>query len=337
MRENQMNSHTTTKFVEMPLMFLLCSLLGVLIPITVASRQESNSPQMTFATPEKAVAALVQASATFDVPALRKILGPEGEDLISSEDPVRDKTIAVDFAAKAHEHAVVRVDPKNADRATLQVGNDNFPLAIPIIRKNGAWYFDTQAGRQEMLYRRIGTNELDAIQICRGYVEAQQEYAMTKHDDAEVNQYAQRVISTPGKQDGLVWRNADGSLGGPISENIVDALQQGYTDKGKPYHGYFFKILKRQGPAASLGELDFVVEGAMIGGFALAAAPADYRVTGVKSFIVGYDGVVYQKDLGPDTLKTFNDMELYNPDKTWSPTEDSWPADALEASAAATD
>lgn len=186
-----------------------------------------------------------------------------------------------------------------------------------------------------MLYRRIGANELDAIQICRGYVEAQHEYAMTKHDGAEVNQYAQRIISTPGTHDGLVWRNSDGTLGGPIAENIADALQQGYTDKAKPYHGYFFKILKGQGPAAPLGQLNFVVEGAMIGGFALAAAPADYRVTGVKTFIVGYDGTVYQKDLGPDTLKIFSYMELYNPDKSWSPTEDSWPPDALDASVSA--
>ena len=337
MREKQMRSHTTTKLNTISMMFLLSSLLALLIPIAVTSRQESNPSQMTFATPEKAVAALVQASATFDVPALRKILGPEGEDLISSEDPVRDKNIAVEFAAKAHEHASIRIDPNNPNRAALQVGNDNFPLAIPIVRKNGVWSFDTQAGRREILYRRIGTNELDAIQICRGYDEAQHEYAMTKHDDSEVNQYAQRIISTPGTHDGLVWRNSDGSLGGPISEGIADALQQGYSDKAKPYHGYFFKILKGQGPAAPLGQLDFVVEGAMIGGFALAAAPADYRVTGVKTFIVGYDGIVYQKDLGPDTLKIFNDMELYNPDKSWSPTEDSWPADALYASEAATD
>jgi hypothetical protein len=167
-------------------------------------------------------------------------------------------------------------------------------------------------------------------------VEAQLEYAQTKHDGSEVNQYAQRVISTPGKQDGLVWRNSDGSLGGPISEGIADALQQGYTDKAKPYHGYFFKILKGQGPSAPLGRIDFVVEGAMIGGFALAAAPADYRVTGVKTFIVSYEGVVYQKDLGPDTLKKFKEMELYNPDKTWTRTDDSWPFDAPEAAAPAT-
>jgi hypothetical protein len=335
MREKQMTSRFTMKLLRINLMFLLSSALALLIPFALVSGQQSNSSQTNFASPEKAAAALVQASETFDVPALKKILGPEGEDLVSSEDPVRDKNIAAQFASKAHEHTSISVDPNNANRATLLVGNDNFPLAIPIVHKNGTWFFDTKAGKQEMLYRRIGANELDAIQICRGYVEAQHEYAMTKHDGTEVNQYAQRVISTPGTHDGLVWRNSDGSLGGPIAERIADALQQGYTDKAKPYHGYFLKILKGQGPAAPLGQLNFVVEGAMIGGFALAAAPADYRVTGVKTFIVGYDGVVYQKDLGPDTLKIFKDMELYNPDKSWSPTEDSWPPDALDASVSA--
>jgi hypothetical protein len=182
-----------------------------------------------------------------------------------------------------------------------------------------------------MLDRRIGANELDAIQICRGYVEAQQEYALEKHDGSEVNQYAQKIISTPGKHDGLVWRNPDGSLGGPIAENIADALAQGYSDKAKPYHGYFFKILKGQGPAAPLGKMDFVVEGAMIGGFALAAAPAEYRVTGVMTFIVSYQGIVYQKDLGPDTLKILQDMQLYNPDKSWQPTNDNWPTQSSDA------
>ena len=314
---------------------LLClgpSVLALLVFITFAFGQEAKSTQKTFATPEQAATALVQAAEKFDVSALKAILGPESEDLVSSEDPVRDKNIAAAFAAKAHERTSFSADSNNANRVVLLVGNDDFPLAIPIMHKNGTWFFDTKAGKQEMLYRRIGANELDVIQICRGYVEAQHEYAMTKHDGAEVNQYAQRVISSPGTHDGLVWRNSDGSLGGPIAENIADALQQGYTDKAKPYHGYFFKILKGQGPAAPLGKLDFVVEGAMIGGFALAAAPADYRVTGVKTFIVGYDGIVYQKDLGPDTLKVFKNMELYNPDKSWSSTEDSWPPDALDAS-----
>ena len=167
-------------------------------------------------------------------------------------------------------------------------------------------------------------------------MDAQREYSLEKHDGSEVNQYAQRIISTPGKRDGLAWRNPDGSLGGPISEALANALEQGYSDRSQPYHGYYFKILRGQGPAAPLGRLDFVVNGAMIGGFALVAAPADYRVTGVKSFIVSYQGVVYEKDLGPDTLKTFKDMELFNPDKTWKPTNDNWPSDFEETSATQT-
>jgi DUF2950 family protein len=331
-KEKQMRSREKTPF-GMTLMFLVSSALALLISTAFASGQETKPKQKTFATPEQAAAAFIQAVDPFDVSTLTEILGPDGEDLVSSEDPVQDKNIGVAFAAKAHQHNSISIDPKNANRAVLLVGNDNFPLAIPIVKRNGTWFFDSKAGRQEMLYRRIGSNELDAIQICRGYVEAQYEYGLTKHDGAEVNQYAQRVISTPGKQDGLVWRNPDGSLGGPIAEGIADALQQGYTDKAKPYHGYFFKVLKGQGPAAPLGQMDFVVEGAMIGGFALAAAPADYRVTGVKTFIVSYEGVVYQKDLGPDTLKIFKEMDLYNPDKSWARTDDNWPPDALDASA----
>jgi hypothetical protein len=280
--------------------------------------------QKVFATPKQAADALVQAAESYDLSTLEQILGPESEDLLSSEDPVRDRNTAAEFAAKAGQKTEVNVDPTNAKRATLLVGDDGWSLPIPLIQKGGNWVFDTKAGRTEMLFRRIGSNELDAIEICRGYVDAQYEYAMQKHDNAEVNQYAQRVISTPGKHDGLVWWNPDGTLGGPIAAGIAKALQQGYTSKSQPYHGYFFKILKGQGPAAPLGQMSFVVEGAMIGGFALAAAPADYRVTGVKAFIVSYDGVVYQKDLGPDTLKTFSAMQLYNPDKTWRPTDDNW-------------
>jgi len=302
-------------------------------PAFSQSKASTVIAQKTFATPEGAAAAFIEATKTFDVPALNEILGPEGEDLVSSEDPVRDKSIAASFNAKAQQRHSVVIDSKNPNRATLIVGEDDFPLAIPIVKRNGAWLFDTKAGRQEVLYRRIGSNELDAIEICRGYVDAQKEYALEKHDDAKVNQYAQRVISTPGKHDGLVWRNEDGSLGGPMSEDIANALQEGYTDKAQPYHGYFFKILKGQGLSAPLGNQNFVVEGAMIGGFALAAAPAHYRVTGVKSFIVSYEGIVYQKDLGPDTLKIFRDMGLYNPDKSWAPTDDDWPFDTSASAA----
>jgi Protein of unknown function (DUF2950) len=338
MKSRKMKSHPRNALAGL-LMIAFASALALLTASPSISQQKESAAappkQKTFATPKEAADAFIQAADSFDLAALKQILGPDGEDLVSTEDAVQDKNRAAAFAAKAHEKNSVNIDPKNPNRAVMVVGNDDWPGPIPIVKRNGRWLFDAKAGREELLYRRIGGNELDAIQICRGYVEAQHEYASTKHDGAEVNQYAQRVISTPGKQDGLVWRNSDGTLGGPVAEGIADALQQGYTDKAKPYHGYFFKILKGQGPAAPLGKMDFVVEGAMIGGFALAAAPADYRVTGVKSFIVGYDGIVYQKDLGPETLKTFQGMTLYNPDKSWTRTDDGWPPDGSEASTSA--
>jgi Protein of unknown function (DUF2950) len=235
-----------------------------------------------------------------------------------------DKNRALAFAAKAKEKNSVEIDKKDPKRAILLVGNDDFPLPIPIVKRKGKWSFDTKVGREEILNRRIGANELNAIEICRGFVEAQHEYAQERHDDSKVNQYAQRIISSLGKHDGLAWQNADGTWGGPVGEEVAKALEQGYKQQSQPqpYHGYYFKVLKGQGPAAPMGEMDFVVGGAMIGGFALAAAPAEYRVTGVQTFIVGPDGIVYEKDLGPDTLKTFQDMDRYNPDKTWKVTED---------------
>jgi hypothetical protein len=315
-------------------LLVLCLFFLMMMVSSAHAQQKATEPAAgtpeTYATAQEAADALVKAAGDFDLAALAKILGADGEDLVASKDQVQDKNLAAEFAERAKRKATVVTDPKNPNRATLVVGDTEWPMPIPIVKKNGRWSFDTKAGRQEMLYRRIGSNELDAIQICRGYVDAQEEYALTKHDRSALNQYAQRVISTPGKHDGLVWKNPDGTLGGPIAENIADAIQQGYSDKAKPYHGYNFKILKGQGPAAPLGQMDFVVEGAMIGGFALAAAPAEYRVTGVKTFIVSYEGVVYQKDLGPDTPKIFQTMELYNPDKTWQPTNDGWPPDAFE-------
>jgi len=288
------------------------------------SAPDTKGKQEQFDTPQQALDKLVQAAETFDAPTLMQILGPDATDLVSSDDPVMDKQRAAEFVTKAKEKHAIEVDKKNSNRATLTVGNDDYPVPIPLVKQHGKWAFDTKAGRQEILNRRIGANELDAIEICRGYVDAQHEYALEKHDDSKVNQYAQRIISTPGKHDGLAWKNDDGTWGGPVGEGIARAIEQGYSKQGQPYHGYFFKVLKGQGPAADHGEMDFLVEGAMIGGFALAAAPAQYRVTGVTTFIVGPDGVVYQKDMGPDTLKTFQEMERYNPDKSWKATEDEW-------------
>jgi hypothetical protein len=286
---------------------------------------ESNSQQKQFASPKEAADALVKAAESFDVASLKAVLGPDSDAILTSEDPVADKNRAMTFAAKAKEKTELGTDSKNPNYAVLTVGNDNFPLPIPIVKHQGKWIFDTKVGKQEILNRRIGANELDAIGICHGFVEAQEQYAQEKHDDSKVNQYAQRIISTPGKHDGLAWQNPDGTWGGPVGEGVARALDQGYSDKSQPFHGYYFKVLKGQGSAAPLGELDFVIEGTMIGGFALVAAPAQYRVTGVKSFIVGPNGIVYQKDLGPDTVKTFAAMDRYNPDKTWKPTNDDWP------------
>ncbi len=286
----------------------------------------SHVKQKQFDTAKEAADNLIQAAESFDVAALAEILGSDSKDLLSSEDPVADKNRAVAFAATAKEKNNIEMDPKDPNRAIITVGNDDFPLPIPVVQQKGKWTFDTKVGRQEILNRRIGGNELDAIEICHDFVGAQHEYAQKKHDDSMVNQYAQRIISTPGKQDGLAWQNADGTWGGPGGEKIANALEQGYTqkDKPQPYHGYYFKVLKGQGPAAPLGQMDFVVQGAMIGGFALAAAPAQYRVTGVKTFMVGADGTVYEKDLGPNGLTTFKSMDRFNPDKTWHPTDDQW-------------
>ena len=273
----------------------------------------------TFDTPQQAADALVDAAQKFDELALLQIFGFDGEDIVFSGELAQDRQRASDFVAQAHEGKSVSVDPQNGNRAFLLVGKEDWPFPVPIVKVGDKWFFDAKAGRQEMLYRRIGSNELDAINICHGYVDAQNEYALQKRDGYDVNQYAQRIISTPGKQDGLAWKNSDGTWGGPIGEKIAEAIEQGYTSRSEPYHGYFFKVLKGQGPAAPMGQMDFVVKGLMIGGFALVAAPAEYGITGVKTFIVSYEGVVFQKDFGPATLDEFAKMELYNPDKSWTP------------------
>jgi hypothetical protein len=276
----------------------------------------------TFDTPQLAAVALVDAADKFDVVALARIFGPGGDDIVFSGEFAQDRKHAADFAAEAREKKSVSVDPKNGNRAFLLVGNEDWPFPVPIVKSASKWFFDGKAGRQELLYRRIGANELDAIQVCEGYVEAQYDYAFQKREGYDVNQYAQRIVSTPGKQDGLAWQNPDGTWGGPIGEKIARAIEHGYTSGSEPYHGYFFKILKGQGAAAPLGEMDFVVKGVMIGGFALVAAPAEYGVTGIKTFIVSQDGVVYENDFGPKALNEFQKMERFNPDKSWTPVSD---------------
>lgn len=301
------------------------------LPADAQSRTEPQAPaaqstmQELFDSPQSAADALIRAAAQNDVAVLLKIFGPEGKDFVSSADPVRDKNYIDAFAAKAREKQSVIIDPTNGSRATLSIGNDDWPFPVPIVKHGRKWVFDSKQGHDEILYRRIGANELDAIQICEGFVEAQREYSSEVHDDSGVNQYAQKIISTPGKRDGLYWENSDGTPGGPISGPVARAIAEGYSpNQPSGYHGYIFKVLKGQGPAARLGQLDYVINGIMIGGFALVAVPAEYRVTGVKTFMVSYDGIVYEQDLGANSRAIVNTMERYNPDKTWQRVSDKW-------------
>ena len=286
------------------------------------AKARAAAPQR-FDSAEEASAALVAAAASFDVPALKAILGDSGAKLVQSRDRVLDGNAAKAFAAQAKVRQRVELD-STGTRATLIVGAGDWPLPIPLVKDQGTWSFDAAAGRDEILRRRIGMNEFDAIGVCEGYVQAQRAYSLRKHDGAIVNQYAQRVISTPGKQDGLAWRDPDGTWRGPLGESIARFIAEGYSDRYEPFHGYYFRILKAQGPNAPLGQMDFVIEGAMIGGYAMVAAPAEYLVTGVKTFIVGPDGVVYEKDFGDRTLDSFRTMQRYDPDSTWTPVQESF-------------
>jgi Protein of unknown function (DUF2950) len=295
--------------------------LCLLVATFAQSNRNLASRGKGFASPQEAADALVAATSTYDEAQLKEILGSNSWDIIHTGEPARDKENAAAFAEQARAKMSVDLDPKNRNKATMIVGNEDWPLPMPLTKVGKLWYFDANAGRQELLRRRVGRNELDAIQICRGYVEAQHEYALAKKENG-VNQYAQRIISTPGQQDGLAWRKDDGTWDGPIGEKVAQAIVRGYTNRNEPYHGYFFKVLKGQGPAAPLGELDYVIKGVMIGGFALIASPAQYRNTGVKSFMVSQDGVVYEKDLGPNTLQTFQSIDRFNPDKSWTPVKE---------------
>jgi hypothetical protein len=335
MKSRSSNFHRSTNLVLT--LLALCGLTSVLAfaqaqpaakPATPAAQPKSSPPAppkgaRAFDTPQAAADAFVKAAGDYNVPEMLAILGPEGQDLVASKDTVQDKNHAEQFAKDAAKKLDVQISKTNPNVATVVVGDNQWPSPVPIVKVNGKWYFDAKQGKQDILFRRIGANELDAITVCRGYVSAQLEYSAEAHDG--INQYAQKIISTPGKQDGLYWKDADGKSAGPIGDEVAKALEEGYTSKYQGFHGYYFKILKGQGPNAPNGAINYVIEGVMIGGFALVAVPVEYRVTGVKTFLVSYEGVVYQKDLGPDSLEIVKKMELYNPDKTWVATYDAWP------------
>ncbi len=318
-REEGMGLNLMSNFARLMVLSLCAGILA------------AQSQQKTFDTARRAADALIAAAASHDKAALLEIFGREGKDLVDSGDAVQDRNTLAAFVASARQKKAVIIDRQNRNRAILSVGAADWPMPVPIVRRKGRWRFDPAAGRNEILRRRIGTNELDAIQVCRGYVEAQKEYASEIRDDSGINQYAQRIFSSAGKKDGLYWENPDGTPGGPIGQTVAHAIHEGYQPKaGSGYHGYYFRVLRGQGPAAPLGRLDYVIDGLMIGGFALIAVPVEYGVSGVKTFIVSHDGIVYEKDLGPKSREIAKSIQRYNPDKTWRRTNDEWPADALE-------
>jgi hypothetical protein len=293
-------------------------LLLSLVAVSLLSPVSSALAQRGYKTPQEAVDALVASAKTDDQKAALAVLGRDGEDIISSGDVTSDNAVRQRFVTSYDKKHQIAMDGDN--KATLVIGDDDYPFPIPLVKKAGLWSFDTEAGRREILFRRIGHNELDAIQTGLAYVDAQNEYADKDRTGAGTGIYAQRFVSQAGKKDGLYWPSAQGEEDSPLGELFAAASHQGYrADQGRsPYHGYHYKILTRQGPAASGGAADYVVNDKMIGGFGLVAYPDEYRNSGVMTFIVNHQGMVFQKDLGPDTEKIAEAMTSFNPDKTWT-------------------
>jgi Protein of unknown function (DUF2950) len=294
----------------------LASLTAALLVFATAS---VAGAQQSFQTADEAVNALVGAVRTGDRAAIVTVLGKEGRAVASSGDDAADAAERQRFiAAYDAKHQVIR----DGSKAILIVGQEDFPFPIPLVQKKGMWWFDTAAGRLEIFYRRIGRNELDAIQVCFAYVDAQNDYAEKDRTGAGVGIYAQRIVSQPGAKDGLYWPASQGDEPSPLGEFFAEATQEGYRVGGgrAPFHGYYYKILTKQGPTAPGGALDYVVNGRMLGGFALVAYPAWYGISGVMTFLVNHTGVVYQKDLGPDSTRLAERMTSFNPDQTWKRT-----------------
>ena len=292
----------------------IASGLLVGVPVGAATPEGRGFPSA-----DAAAKALISAARSDDVASLIDILGPASKEILTTSDPVADKKIRQKFTERAAVKMRLVADRREPKAKTLLVGKDDWPLPIPIVQVSGQWYFDVEQGKQEILARRIGSNELDAIEVCRGYVEAQNDYAEKDRTASGILHYAEKIISSPGKQDGLYWANTAGSEESPIGDVIARAFAEGYTKKRDPYHGYYYKILTSQGRHASGGELSYLQNGLMTKGFALIAWPSDYRSTGIMTFIVDKSGIVYQKDLGPKTPALATAYTAYDPDDTWAP------------------
>jgi hypothetical protein len=301
------------------------SLLAAVACVLPLAMHAASTEEMgkRFTTPEEAVASLRSATASANTNALRSILGPAAEDLQNPDRIQATNELKSFSSALAQAHHLARVSDT---RVILELGDDLWPFPVPIVKKDGGWFFDTAAGKDELLSRRIGTNELGTLEVMRAYVDAQREYASEDRDGDGVLEYAQRLVSSPGKQDGLYWPPAfDGDVS-PLGPLVAYAVPEGYTPELRteeeaergPFHGYYFRILTRQGKHAPGGKYDYVINGNMIGGFAMAAWPAAYGESGIMTFIVNQQGRVYQKDLGPKTSKLVSKVTAYDPDASWT-------------------
>jgi hypothetical protein len=304
-------------FAESRLTSLLRTLASLLAAMLVFATASVASAQRSFVSPEEAMNALVGAVRISDRATILTVLGREGAGIVSSGDDAADAAERQRFVAAYDAKHRISMDGEN--KAVAILGQEDFPFPIPIVRKDGMWRFDTVAGRQEVFYRRIGRNELDAIQACLAYVDAQNDYAEKDRTGAGAGVYAQRVVSQPGTKDGLYWPASQGEETSPLGELVAQATNEGYRIGGEraPFHGYYYRILTKQGPNAPGGALDYIVRGRMIGGFALVAYPAWYGISGVMTFLVNHTGVVFQKDLGPHTERLAEHMPSFNPDQTW--------------------
>ena len=301
-----------------PILLACLSLIAGGFTLLPALAQQSN--EKTFPSPGAAVLAFYNAAKSNDAQAMQAIFGTNASKILHTGDDVADKNMIANFIRRYDEMHRVVIEPDQT--ATLYIGAENWPGPIPIVKNSsGAWYFDTEAGMKEILYRRIGTNENDAIEVLYGLVEAQREYASEPRDGDKTKHYALKFVSTAGKQDGLYWKTGDNEQASPIGPQIAAASTAGYEfqqGQAAPFHGYYFRILTKQGPAAKGGARDYVVNGQLTRGFAFVAYPAEYRNSGVMTFIVNQDGVAYEKDLGPNTAKLGAEMTEYNPDATWN-------------------
>jgi hypothetical protein len=280
---------------------------------------------MAFTSAEEAVEAMMDAVSNDDTKALLAIFGSEGKKVISSGDKVADKAGRERFVQAYQE--MNKLVKETDEKATLLVGREEWPFPIPIVKVGETWRFDSVEGKEELFNRRIGRNELNTIQVCLAYVDAQREFALKDRDGDGLMEYAQKFVSTKGKKDGLYWKTEEGEEQSPLGSLAAKATKEGYTsgksgEEPQPYWGYYYKILKAQGENAPGGAYDYVVNGKMIGGFALVAFPAEYGNAGIMTFMVNHDGVVYQQNLGEDTEKISNKMKQFDPDETWEEVKD---------------